>query len=63
WTAVAAAFLVGALVNGASGIIQKVGYIGGNRYVRGITTVAGATTGGVYSATAVLGHSDLAPVS
>ena len=63
WTAVPAANLVGALANGVSNTIQKVGYIGPQPYVRAVTTVAGATTGGIYSATAVCGHPSLAPTS
>jgi hypothetical protein len=34
----------------------KVGYKGAKRYGRLVSTVAGATTGGIYHGTAVLGH-------
>lgn len=58
---VAAAGLIGAFTalttgagNGGSAV-QEVGYIGGKRWVRIVVTVTGATTGGVYGATAVYG--------
>lgn len=35
---------------------QKVGYIGGKRYIRVFVTVATASTGGVYGASVILGH-------
>lgn len=54
FTDVAAADQVGTLANLASNTNQKVGYIGGKRYVRAVSTVSGATTGGVYAAIAVL---------
>jgi hypothetical protein len=50
-TDVAAADLVGtALVAITSNLIQKIAYIGSKRYIRVVTTVAGATTGVVYGA-------------
>jgi hypothetical protein len=51
---VAAADQVGTLAALASNTNQKASYIGGKRYVRAVSTVAGATTGGVYAAIAVL---------
>lgn len=58
---VAAASLIGsfsAITTGAGNggsAVQEVGYIGGKRWVRIVMTVSGATTGGVYGATAVYG--------
>ncbi|MGA9851848.1 MAG: hypothetical protein WBR15_02835 [Gammaproteobacteria bacterium] len=67
WTPVASDFLEGTLaaVTSSSGgsAVQEVGYLGGNQYVRAVTTVAGATDGGVYGASVVLGHGQAQPVS
>lgn len=53
FTDVAAANLSGsftALTSGSTaGTTQEVSYLGNQRYIRAVTTVAGATTGGVYS--------------
>jgi hypothetical protein len=53
WTDVTAANLSGAftaLTSGAGGsATQEVGYLGAARYLRAVTTVATATTGGVYA--------------
>jgi hypothetical protein len=56
WSDVAAADQAGTLAALASNVNQKVGYLGTKRYVRAVSTVAGATTGGVYSAIAVGGQ-------
>lgn len=63
YTAVAAADLLGSLVDLASNAIQRVGYKGTKRYLRAVSTVAGATTGGVYGAEIVRGHPNVAPVA
>lgn len=59
WTAVDASLLVGSLTEVTSssggGAVQSVGYIGGQRYVRSVVTVAGATDGGIYGSTIVRG--------
>lgn len=60
WTDVAAAGLLDnnmAAVNSSGGgsTVQKVGYIGAQRYVRPVLTVASATTGGLSSCIAVVG--------
>jgi hypothetical protein len=49
WTDVAAANLIGSFAAIATNTNQKVGYTGANRYLRGVTTVSGATTGAVYA--------------
>lgn len=54
WAAAPAADLVGTLANLASNTPQKVSYIGAKAYIRPKVTVAGATTGGVYGASAIL---------
>lgn len=60
FTNVAAAELQGAFVDVTSvsggSAVQEVGYLGSKRYIRLATTVAGATTGGVYGATIVRSH-------
>lgn len=58
WTDVTAANLIGATptaVTSAAGqnAIQRVAYVGTQRYVRGVVTVASATTGMLMSITAV----------
>lgn len=69
YTDVAAAALIGAFSamttgggNGGSNV-HEVGYIGGKRWVRIATTVSGATTGGVYGATAVYGRARHQPLT
>lgn len=62
WSDVAAADLVGSLSALASDTVQKVGYKGTKRYIRVTSTVAGASSGGVYAAVVVRGHPNLAPV-
>ena len=54
WTAVAAAQLVGpALVALVSNTIQKVGYVGTNRYVRPKVVGVGGSTGCVFEAVGI----------
>ena len=62
YTAVAAADLDGSLSNLASNTNQRVGYHGNKRYIRAVSTVSGATTGGVYAATVVRGKAHREPV-
>lgn len=47
---VAAADVIGTLAVLASNVNQRQGYRGAKRYIRPVSTVAGATTGGVYAA-------------
>lgn len=63
FTAVSAGDLVGTSGNIASSAVQKVGYKGTKRYLRVSVTVSGATVGGVYTASVVLGNADLSPVA
>lgn len=63
FTPVAATDLIGSLAALASSTNQSVGYRGGKRYVRAVSTVAGATTGGVYAAIVVRGRPSQAPVA
>lgn len=52
---VAAADQSGTLAALASSTNQEVSYIGTKRYIRAVSTVSGATTGGVYAAVAIRG--------
>lgn len=61
FTDVAVSDLIGTLSNLASNTVQTIGYVGTKRYIRAVSTVAGATTGGVYSATVVRGLPRRAP--
>lgn len=63
FTAVAAADLIGTLANLASNTNQRVGYRGTKRYVRAVTTVSGATTGGVYAGVVARGDARKQPVA
>lgn len=63
FTAVAAANLIGTLAALASSTNQRVGYKGTKRYVRAVTTVSGATTGGVYAGVVERGDARKQPVS
>jgi hypothetical protein len=57
WNDVVTADLLGtALVALASNTHQRIGYRGKKRYIRPVSTVAGATTGGVYGVMVVRGH-------
>jgi len=59
WTDVAAAQLIGAfsaITSAGTAVNQKVGYVGANRYLRAVVTVAGATTGAVYTVPIILGR-------
>lgn len=42
-------------------VVFHIGYLGRKRYLRVITTVSGATTGGVYGAVVVLGDPRVMP--
>lgn len=58
WTEVAAADLQGDLptFSDSEAGEHTIGYFGRKRFVRAVTTVSGATSGGVYGALVVLGH-------
>lgn len=43
--------------------VQRVGYIGSKRYVRGLLTVSGGTTGALSSFNIVRGHPAVAPLA
>lgn len=43
--------------------VYKLGYLGYKRYIRAVTTVTGATTGGVYQATVLRGEPRHVPVT
>jgi hypothetical protein len=66
FTTVAAADLTGAFTavssGGGSNTVQRVGYIGAKRYVRGVLTVSGATTGAVSAIAIVRGVSARRPL-
>lgn len=63
FTAVAAADLIGTLAALATGANQRVGYRGTKRYLRAVSTVAGATTGGVYAGVVVRSDARKQPVA
>lgn len=63
FTNVAAADLNGTLAALASNTNQRVGYRGTKRYVRAVSTVSGATTGGVYAGVVERGDARKQPVS
>lgn len=63
FTAVAAADLIGTLAALASNTNQRVGYRGSKRYIRAVSTVAGATTGGVYAAVVIRGDGRKQPTA
>ncbi len=62
YTTVAAADLQGAFANLSANSVQRVGYIGGNRYIRAQCNSSG-TTGAAYSATIVRGRPHAAPLA
>lgn len=62
FTDVAADDLIGSLVDLTSDTVQRVSYIGVKQYIRVVSTVSGATTGGVYSALVVRGAARKYPV-
>jgi hypothetical protein len=57
YTDVAAADLLGSFAALATGVTQKVGYIGSKQFLKVVVTVAGSpATGGVYGGLIVLSH-------
>jgi hypothetical protein len=65
FTAVADGDLIGtepAIVAADDDKVFEIGYIGTKRFLRVITTVTGATTGGVYGAAIVRSHARKQPV-
>lgn len=62
FTDVAAADQSGTLAALASNVNQEVAYLGTKRYIRAVSTVSGATTGGVYTALVVRGAPLTTPV-
>jgi hypothetical protein len=63
WTAVAASDLEGAFVAIAANTVQRVGYVGSQRYIAVGVTVSGATTGAVYGAVVHRGFPWSAPLA
>ena len=63
YTSVAAGDMLGAFANVTTSTAsnQRVGYIGSKRYLRVVSAVSGATTGGVYGVAAILGYPMHAP--
>lgn len=55
WTALTDSDLVGSLSALASDTVQEVGYVGHATDIRPVTTVSGATSGGVYEAFVIRG--------
>ncbi|MBT9167718.1 MAG: hypothetical protein DDT19_01058 [Syntrophomonadaceae bacterium] len=62
WTAVAAADLQGSFVTLATGVNQRVGYRGIQRFIR-VNAAASGVTGGVYAVVVVRGTPRRAPVA
>ncbi|MFW1676448.1 hypothetical protein ACFVYJ_01520 [Pontibacter sp. JAM-7] len=63
FSAVATADLQGTLAALTSDTVQRVGYKGTKRYIRAVSTVAGASTGGVYGAEVVVGNPAVGPIA
>jgi hypothetical protein len=63
WADVAAADLNGSFAAVASNVLQWVGYRGGKRFVRGVSTVVAGATGAVYGAVILLGEPQKAPTA
>ena len=63
YTAVAAADQLGTLAALTANTNQKVGYRGTKRYIRAVSTVAGATSGNLYGALVIRGKASFEPVS
>lgn len=61
FTNVAAGDMDGTFAVLASGVNQKVGYVGAKRYLRVVMTITGATTGAVSTALIVRGGSHVTP--
>jgi hypothetical protein len=65
WTDVPAEELQGsfsALTSSVDSRVVEVGYLGSGRFLRVVSTVASATSGGVFGATVLLGDPFVAPV-
>ncbi|MFH9769012.1 hypothetical protein IFE09_11340 [Streptomyces microflavus] len=66
WSTVAAADLQGSaptITDTADDRIYEVGYLGAKRYLRAVSTVSGATTGGTVSALILRGFPRRTPIS
>lgn len=64
WATVAAADTVGTLAALATGVVQRVGYIGIKRYIRAKVTVTGSpATGAVMGAMVIRGHARVEPLA
>lgn len=66
FTNVVAADLLGtapAIATTDDNVVFRFGYIGNKRYVRVVTTVASATTGGIYDAVVIRGRAHINPVT
>lgn len=66
WSAVASGDILGTLPSiGAANdnATYRFGYIGTKRYIRVVSTVSGATSGGVYSAVVLRGRPENAPTA
>lgn len=63
YTDVAAADLIGAFVAIVTVTNQRVGYKGTKKWLRVVSTVASATTGGVYGAMLLRGHALKQPLA
>lgn len=63
FTDVAAGDLIGSFTALAANTNQRVGYKGAKRYLRAVSTVSGATTGGVYAAVFLCGSARKKPVA
>lgn len=68
WTAVAAADCIdgkatATLSTTEDNAIETLGYIGKQKWVRGVITTSGATTGGIVGVNYILGHARHAPVT
>lgn len=63
WNDVAATDQIGALAAITANSVQRASYIGTKRYLRVVVTVAGATTGGLYSAVVLTGGVRVLPAA
>ncbi len=62
FTTVAAEDLIGSFSDLVTDTNQEVAYIGAKRFVRAVSSVSGASTGGVYAISILLGNAQKAPI-
>lgn len=63
YSAVSASDLIGSISALSANSVQRVGYVGAKRYIRGVLTISGATTGALSSVNVIRGEAGKEPLA